>query len=85
MLISKLQSFVDSPLTKAVDAVAVVTGTATAVVQSFPVIRSELHDWASVFVDIAPITTVFWLVIQGVCKIIVTYHTVHPDDDEGDE
>jgi hypothetical protein len=84
MIVSKLQAFIDSPLTKAADAAAVVTGTATAAAHMFPDFRESLHDWALVFVDIAPIATVFWLLIQGVCKIIVTYHTV-TDSGEGEE
>ena len=87
MIISRLQSFVDSPITKTVDAAAVATGAATALVGQLPDFRASLHEWGLVAVDIIPIATVLWLLLQGVCKVIVTYHAVHPvpDEAEGDE
>ena len=81
MFINRLQDFVEHPLTQKVDFAAL----ATIGVYLFPNSRAALHEWSIVATDIAPIAAVIWLVVQTLCKIIVTHHALQKPEDGDDE
>ena len=69
MPLRMVENFVDHPVTKVVDAAAVATGAAYIV----PEWRSAIHECGLLAGDIAPIFAVFWLAVQIICKIVVTW------------
>jgi hypothetical protein len=80
MFIHRIQDFIDHPLTRVVDGAAVATSAA----YFFPDARAAIHEWGIVFTDLAPIAAFVWLVIQSICKVIVTAHTL-AEKDKDDE
>lgn len=77
MIIQRLQQFIESPYSKAADIAAV----ATSASYYFPGPRQALHELGGLFTDIAPIAAVLWLLVQIVCKVIVTAHHIRATDD----
>jgi hypothetical protein len=68
MPLRTVETFVDHPVTRVVDAAALATGVAYVV----PEWRAAIHEWGLLAGDIAPIFAVVWLAVQIVCKIMVT-------------
>jgi hypothetical protein len=87
MLVQRLQDFVDHPLTKWVDVAALTTSAASAASYVYPDFRAAVHEWGIIFTDLAPIAAFFWLIVQIVCKIVLTVMTVFSskDEDKDDE
>ena len=81
MFIQRLQVVIDHPLTKVVDTAAIATSAA----YFFPNTRAQIHELGIIFTDLAPIAAFIWLLVQTICKVIVTAHTLADKDEGGDE
>ena len=53
----------DNPIIKAVDVVVAATTI------TYPLWRTQLHEWGGIAADAAPIFGIIWLVVQVYCKI----------------